>query len=408
MGDGKRPVTSPQPGNPPAAPIQPQPILISRVLEVGPPLVPRQKPPEPAQNPQPKSAAAGLNAIPPIEPPPPRAARPQAPVVTVTETTSNESLWDSVEALLDDVDAGFGAIIDAPGNAPGAAGVTTREEEGPRTRRDSGGLSSARELFLQLATAHLRHVRDFMIDVKSGQATSEWLQLCDPAIQSVKQMADQLELQDLVASLGAYSDALKFAGENAGMTIDPESASRLLAAYDPLVALIPSAFSLDAVKSRRDGVIVHALLLQIPAVRKVTIDKLFAAGLTTLDAFYVARAEEIAVATGIDADLAKKIAERFAAYKKENQSQSVDEERSVERKRLAVLVDELGKAHEAFERAEKDDDNKKKRDARKARENALLEIKVLLARLGEEERATAIDKVPFSQKVAELRKLVAG
>ncbi len=247
-----------------------------------------------------------------------------------------------------------------------------------------------------------------MIDVKSGQATAEWLQLCEPAVRSVRQMADQLELQDLVSALDAYSDAIKFATEASGITINPESAQKLLGAYEPLVALIPSAFALDAVKSRRDGVIVHALLLQIPAVRKVTIDKLFAAGLTTLDAYFVARAEEIAAATGIDTDLAKKIAERFAAYKKENQSQSVDEERSVERKRLATLVDDLAREHAAFELAEKEDDGKKKREARKGREAALLEIKVLLARLGEEERATAIDKVPFAQKVSELQKLVAG
>lgn len=399
--DGKR-----QP-NAPAPPIQPQPILISRVLEVGPPLVPRQKPPEPSAPPplptQPKTASSTLGAIPPLEAPP-RTQRPAAPTVTVTETTSNnESLWDSVEALLDDVDAGFGAIVDAPARAGDASPNTTRENQFP-----SGGLSSARDLFLQLATAHLRHVRDFMIDVKSGQATAEWLQLCEPAIRSVKQMADQLELQDLVGALGAYAEALKFAAESSAITVSPESSQRLLAAYEPLVALIPSAFSLDAVKSRRDGVIVHALLLQIPQVRKVTIDKLFAAGLTTLDAFFVARADEIALTTGLEQDVAKRIVDRFTAYKKETQSQSVDEERSVERKRLAVLVGELAKEHAAFEVAEKNDEGRKKREARKAREAALLEIKVLLARLGEEERATAIDKVPFAQKVAELRKLVAG
>ncbi len=399
--DGKR-----QPGAPapvPAPPIQPQPVLISRVLEVGPPLVPRQKPPEAPPPPpppaQPKSAASTLGAIPPMEPPP-RTHKPPAPTITVNEAP-NESLWDSVEALLDDVDAGFGAIVGGQ-----------QQDTGPNTQREnkfpSGGLTSARDLFLQLATVHLRHVRDFMIDVKSGQATVEWLQLCEPAIRSVRQMADQLELQDLAGALDAYGNALKFCAESSGMAINPESTARLLAAYDPLVALIPSAFSLDAVKSRRDGVIVHSLLLQIPQVRKVTIDKLFAAGLTTLDAFFVARADEIAMTTGLDIDVAKRIVERFTAYKKETVSQSVDEERSVERKRLATLTEELAKQHEAFELAEKNDEGKKKREARKAREAALLEIKVVLARLGEEERATAIDKVPFAQKVAELRKLVAG
>jgi len=404
-GDGKRqPVASPQSGAPDSGPIKPQPILVTRVLDVGPPLVPRQNAPaaKPPSPPEPRSAASALDAIPPIAPPP--RSRPEAPDVMTTEIVEGESLWDSVEALIEDVDAGFGAIVEAEGNGP----RTVRENPASPARSPSGGLSNARELFLQLATAHVRHVRDFMIDVKAGQATAEWLSLCEPAMQSVRKMAEQLELRELVAALDGYLTALKAAAEHSGLVVDDESRSYLIASYEPLVALLPAAFALDAVKSKREGIIVRSLLFQIPSVGKVTIDKLFSSGLSTLDALFTARPEEIAHTTGIEQDIAEKISERFARYKKELQSTSLDEERSGEHARLTELTNLLERHQRTFEQAEKNEDGAKKRSARKAREAVFLEIKVLLARLGEVERVASIDKMAFAQKVVELRKFSAG
>jgi len=389
-GDGK--------GQPPdGAPIKPQPILVTRVLEVGPPLVPRQSPPAKGAPPKP-SAASALDAIPPIAP----RTRPEAPDVMKVEAPA-ESLWDSVEALIDDVDAGFGAIVDE-GNGP----RTQRDNASSIARSPSGGLSNARELFLQLATAHVRHVRDFMIDVKAGQATAEWLSLCEPAMQSVQKMAEQLELRELVTALDAYVKALRAAAESSGLVVDDAARTYLEATYEPLVALLPAAFALDAVKSKREGIIVRSLLLQVPGVGKVTIDKLFSSGLSTLDALFAARPDEIALTTGVDKEIAEKLSERFQRYKKELQSTTLDEDRSGEHQKLAELGRELDKHHRDFERAEKEDDGHAKRAARKAREATWLEIKVLLARLGEVERVAAIDKMPFAQKVTELRKIAGG
>lgn len=320
------------------------------------------------------------------------------------ELVEGESLWDSVEALIEDVDAGFGAIVEAEGSGP----RTVREEAARPARSPSGGLSNARELFLELATAHVRHVRDFMIDVKAGQATTEWLSLCEPAMQSVRKMAEQLELRELVTALDGYLAALAAAAAHSGLVVDDESRSYLVASYEPLVALLPAAFALDAVKSKREGIIVRSLLFQVPQVRKVAVDKLFSSGLSTLDALFLARPEEIAHTTGIELDVAEKISERFVRYRRELQSTQLDEERSGERARVAELTSDLERHHRAFELAEKDDDGPKKRAARKAREAVLLELKVLLARLGEVDRVAALDKLPFSQKVAELRKFSAG
>jgi hypothetical protein len=413
-GDGKRQtVSSPQP-QPDAGPIKPQPILVTRVLDVGPPLVPRQSPPArapvakppppPAAKPPPAppagSAASALGAVPPIGAPPSARTRPEAPD-PMMEVGESESLWDSVEALIDDVDAGFGAIVEGGPH-------TVRDGASSPARSPSGGMSNARELFLELATTHVRHVRDFMIDVKDGQATAEWLTLCEPAMQSVRKMAEQLELKELVAALDGYLAALAAAAGLSGLAVSEEARKYLIAAYEPLIALLPAAFALDAVKSKREGIIVQSLLRQIPSVGKVTVDKLFSSGLSSLDALFSARPDEIAQTTGIDHDIAERITDRFARYKKELQSTTLDDERSGERTRLVELTGELERHQRAYELAEKDDDGAAKRKGRKARESTWLEIKVLLARLGEVDRVAAIDKMQYARRVAELKKLAKG
>jgi hypothetical protein len=303
-----------------------------------------------------------------------------------------------VEALLDDVDAGFGAIM---GDSP--APMTTRDGGAPAPRPSgSGGLSDARALFGALAQSHVKNVRDFMIDLESGQATSEWIPVCEPAVRGVRQMAEQLDLEPLCQALDAYAAALKSASEKAAFTIEGAVRDELAQTYAPLVKLMPQAFALGEAKSKREGIIVQSLLLQIPEVRKVTIDKLYSAGLTSLEALFIAKADEVSLTTGIQMPIAEKIVERFRRYRSEMQGAAKDEARSFEKDQLYKLTGELRKAQAAFEQAERDDSSSKKREARKARENAVLEIKVLLARLGEVERLQKIEKLPFAQKVIEL------
>ena len=377
-------------------------VVVTRVLDVGQGLVPRKHPE--AAHPPPQPAAKRPSVV----PPPPRApampgqSRPRLP--NITSSAPGDSLWDSVEALLDDVDAGFGAITgETPPQtlrdpAPGAPKV-------PATGATHGeALAPARELFTQLAATHVRHVRDFMIDVKAGSATTEWLSLCIPSIDGVRRMAEQFEIADLVKALETYLAALKDAAAATGFSIDGPVRDRLLATYAPLVALLPSAFALDAVKSRREGIIVQSLLMQVPGVRKVTIDKIYAAGLTTLDSFYVAKPEEIAQTTGIDRTLAELLSERFRRYKAEVQAAVPDDSRSSEHSRLETLAKALATQHTGFERAEKDDDGPRKRELRKARDATFLEIKVLMARVGEVELLGRVEKLPFGLKLTEIER----
>jgi hypothetical protein len=343
-----------------------QPIEPQTILKVGPPLVPRAKDGA-TKPPVPKAPAA----------PPPASKAAPAPA-SAPASGPPDALWESVEAMLENLDSG--KKQDAAGRA--------------FTKSPSGGMSNARELFGQVATVHVRHVRDFMIDLKAGQATTEWLALTEPAVKQIRQMAEQLAIAPLCKALDAYIAVLATASE-AGFAISGDVRQKLIDAYEPLEKIMPDTFSLANAKAAREGVIVRALLLQVPDVHKVALDKLVAAGLTSLEAYFVAKPDDVAATTGLDIEVAKKILERFVRYRHDMQSAAVDESRTFEHARLGDLVAELD-AHNLAYDAEK---GAKKRDVRKAREATLLEIKVLLARVGEVERANAIDKMPFAQKV---------
>jgi len=407
----------------PPTPAQQPAVTVSRVLDVGGvamrrpvapafEVAPRPPVPAPAVPPPPSEAAFDdgffdnapepiPRSVPPPPPQPSMTRPPQRPTLQATVSKSSESLWDSVEALLDEVDAGFGAIMgDSPPMTTRDGGA--RAQEPKPAVSESGGLSDARALFGALAASHVRNVRDFMIDLDTGQATSEWIAICEPAVRGVRQMAEQLELKLLVAALARYGEALRVAAERSVFTIETCSREELIATYAPLVELMPQAFALGNEKSAREGIIVQSLLLQIPDVRKVTIDKLYSAGLTSLEVLFVAKADEVQLTTGIAMAIAEKIVGRFRRYKEELQGAIKDESRSVEKDRLAQVTADLKKAHLAFEEAERAESSSKKREARKARDAAVLEIKVLLARLGEVERLQKIEKLPFAHKLAEL------
>ena len=53
-------------------------------------------------------------------------------------------------------------------------------------------------------------------------------------------------------------------------------------------------------------------------MRKNTIDKLYAAGLSSLDTLFVAKADEISATTGITEELASTIVERVRQVPREN------------------------------------------------------------------------------------------
>jgi len=333
--------------------------------------------------------------------PPPRSTRPTASW-DLQATTESPSLADTFASLLNDVDASFGSIEMKKGDS-------MRPGFSDPARLPSTSLADVRELFEQLAANHMRQVRDFMIDVKWGEATRAWVSVCEPAVASLRRAADKLELPELSSALADYHTALEAAGLAPDRILQGDTKNLLIASYERLLELMPQAFALDSDRTQREMIIVQALLLQVPDVRKVTIDKLYAAGLASLDVMFAARADDIAATTGIPLKMAERIVEKVQLYRKELVAVVPDAARSSERATLASLARELRRQHVEYEQAAAswtDDAVAKKRYLRQARDETLLRVKVILARLGEVERLAMIERVPFHKKVESIEKFL--
>lgn len=322
----------------------------------------------------------------------PQSVRPPAPDINLARGPQH-SIADTFERMLtdDDVDASLASLGGSAAAAPPGATVTD--------------LTEVRALFAQLAANHVRQVRDFMIDLRSGEATADWIAICEPALRSLSRAADKLDFAPLCEALDRLSAELAAVHATKVRTIAGEQRAPLLAAYEVLVTLMPQAFALDQDRSQRETVILQSLLMQVPEVKKVTIDRLYAAGLTTLEAMLLATPGDLAVTSGIPEDVAARIVERFRAYRRQVNSTVPDATRAGEREQLAMLAAKLRQEHDGYERAGdswSQDSEGMKKELRKARAQTLLDVQVLLARLGEVGRLAELERLPFGQKVARL------
>jgi len=305
---------------------------------------------------------------------------------------------ESDAKMLNDLDEAFGAIVDSANN--GKSRVIRPSAAPPAT----ASIAELRELFSSLAANHMQQVRDFMIGVRWGEAPRDWIPICEPAVASLLRAAKEMDLADLAKALEGYREALSRAADATGTTIAGATRDGLIASYGKLADLMPEAFGLDGERGRREAIIVHALLQQVPEVRKITIDKIYAAGLASLDNLFLARPDEIAATTGMSESLAERIVEKVQRYRQEIAGLA-DATRAAERNHLAKLASELRDLHSQFESVEtawSEDGHAKKKHLRQARSVALLQVKVLLARLGEVDRLAQLERLPFERKIEQL------
>jgi hypothetical protein len=371
-------------------------VVVARTIEIS-------EAPAPPAGAQPVQAPDGTRttetALPPAAPPPaPHAGLDASPEAT----SSSPSIAQTFERLLsaDELDVGF-ASVELDWWTPPAAAAGTQT---------AGDWQEVRSLFAQLAANHVRQVRDFMLDLRLGEATIDWIGICEPSLRSLRRAADKLELSDLCTALDGFANALSGASTDGVRTLSGERRSTLLGKYDELVALMPQAFALDLDRSQREAVILQSLLLQVPGVKKVTLDKLYAAGLSTLEAMVLATPKDIASTTGIPEELATRIVTRFREYREQVRASVPDATHAQERERIAQLTNRLRQEHQEYELAAQGwtpEAGEKKRDLRRARAQTLLDIQVALARLGEVDRLKEIERLPFERKVTHLESFLA-
>jgi hypothetical protein len=332
---------------------------------------------------------------------PPSAAKLSAPTVEVKKPA----------------DAVARAHDDAHGDAHGEAGRLWRELDAaidanttPKSENGTAAhgvsnhadLAAVREVFDDVARNYLVQVRNLMLEVKWGEARAEWLSLCEPTLHSLRKMAGTMDMPSLCTALDGFVTVLHKVRQRCRGAVAGDDRDELLQAYDPLVATLPRAFELDNERNRREPIIVQALLRQVPAVEKVTIDKLYAAGLTSLALLYQAKPDEIAATSAITLDVATRIVELFQSYRRSSGGTMAAATAAEEQRRLGALVSELKHQHVAFEEAAaawSKSALERKKELRRARQSTMLKIQVALARLGEVDRLAELEKLPFGRRI---------
>jgi hypothetical protein len=330
---------------------------------------------------------------------PPLSVRPPAPELFAAEQAESQSIAQTFDRLLgSEVDSRFGELKQGSERPPAAGSL----DEAPAT------LAEVRDLFEQLAANHVRPVREFVIDLRWGEASREWIALCSSAVASLQRAAQKLGLADLEAALEEFARTLQAPaqpGESADI-LEGDARDRILVAYDKLTLVLPKAFALDMDRAQRESLIVQSLLLQIAEVHRVTIERLHAAGLNGIAMLADARPHEVADAAGISAKLAERIVEAFRAYREDRHAHLPDAMHARERSRVDALLNELEAHHAAFERAAEGwtkEATAEKARLRRARHKTLMEISVVLARIGEIALLRTLEKVPFDRKLDGLR-----
>jgi hypothetical protein len=287
----------------------------------------------------------------------------------------------------------------APGRPQTEHGVST-----------SADLAEVRGVFNEVAAIHVAQVRDVMLELRYGDAQPSWIEQTQPALRSLRAMAEQMELTDLCQALDQFCVAVDAAVAGRAR-IDDAAKAELLRRYQRLIELIPQAFELDAERDRREPIIVEALLCQVPGVEKRTIEKLFAVGLSRLDALIHATAEELAVVAGLRSELAEAIVHQFQSYRSAAHSALSAPDPLAERRALGDLLIMMSVQNDEYNHVATlwtDEARTRKNETRKQREQVFQRIKVALARLGERDLLARLDRLPFNDRITTLDRYLSA
>jgi hypothetical protein len=268
--------------------------------------------------------------------------------------------------------------------------------------------AAIRELFADIAAGQAAPIKTFIGDLRAKNATGEWLQVCRPLMAVLVESASSLGMADAVAPMNEFISALDLAAESQegdDKPIDGAARDVLLEAYEGLAKVFPEAFALGgAPASRRDTMLLHALLKQVQGVGVVTFDALYGASLTSVDVLAQAKYADLAAVTGLAGPLCDAICAAIHEHLGELERLG---HLPVEQRfsgRLTELLRTLAREHDAFERVDGEtgfDEARaeRKRAARRNRNLLALKIEATLLEMGEVDCADALRVVSFDRRI---------
>ncbi|KAF0249847.1 MAG: hypothetical protein FD167_751 [bacterium] len=334
----------------------------------------------------------------PVQPAP--SLRSPAPELATTATASNSLAGiNFLDEVVDDFDEAFDAAFSASpsfsSDQPIMAGEVKHDE------------AAIQDLFAKIAANYAKPVKNFVFELKRGTATKEWVEICRPAMRSISRAAENMELIGAAKRMVDFDEALSLAQTSEERTLTGEIRDLILASYEELIEVMPQTFVIGEEEQQREGIIINSLLKQIPDLGRVTFEKLYGAGLTSLDTLFLAKKEDLAAATGIPIWLCERICNKFQEYREELDGTPRDVAQSGYRTKLGELVAELRRQHEGFERASAQEWSNpalaaEKRKFRQNRQACVLQINVVLAEMGELDLVNEVQKLSFERRIQRL------
>lgn len=273
------------------------------------------------------------------------------------------------------------------------------ENHAANEQRDAGDQRAVAETFADIAKVHAHPLRELMFQLSVGRTPRQWAAACRPVLRPLFDAATQIGLLELVGGLGAFDAALERAAGEPHAFIGDAAADALTGAYERLRKQMPDAFMLPDRADHRRLILLESLLLQIPDMHRRTLAKLYAAGLSSLGQLGTAKPEEIAVVAGIDRSLAQTVVDHIQRFDKERSRMDPTTLRVHVHERLRALAARLSRLQAEFEQAEDGDNVARKREARRNREAAVLELDLVFAEVGDIDVIEELKRCPVRGKI---------
>lgn len=323
---------------------------------------------------------------------------------------------DFFDDVIDSLEGAFDAAAESTPifSGPGADGGTisslilgTSSGEAPAFGVESV-TEELRDLFAGIAAGYIQPVKEFITELRRGNFSREWLEVCRPAIANIIRAADSMDFQALSKRLTTFDKLLAGgAREGENRKLAKQWKLQVLVAYTELEEFLPATFLIPSTPVSPEGIIINSLLKQVKGVGQGTIKKVFAAGMTSLANYATATPGDLAAAAGIKKHLAERICERFRQYGEESPRTAAELRLS----QLTEAVADLKRKQFDFKRATLDEwyrraDSAEKRRCRKERQAAMWRINVLLAEAGEVDFLNEIKNLIFDKRIERLQEMV--
>jgi hypothetical protein len=289
--------------------------------------------------------------------------------------------------------------LDAAVDAAMARLTDVSDNHAANEQRDAGDQRAVAETFADIAKVHAHPLRELMFQLSVGRTPRQWATACRPVLKPLFDAATQIGLLELVGGLGAFDAALERAAAEPHAFIGDAAAEALTGAYERLRKQMPDAFMLPDRADHRRLILLESLLLQIPDMHRRTLAKLYAAGLSSLGQLGTAKPEEIAVVAGIDRSLAQTVVEHIQRFDQERSRMDPTTLRGHVHERLRALASRLSRLQTEFEQAEEADSVARKREARRNREAAVLELDLVFAEVGDVDVIEELKRCPVRAKI---------